>query len=152
MPLVSIPPVGRTLLAVLVVILAVALAHPASAEAAPAKAEQKLLRKINTTRASYGLPKLRFAAKLQRGAHTWAQHLLRRDSFHHASLSSGTRENIGWVTCRKSWAGKLIRLWLASPSHRTNLLTRGIRRAGVGVRTGSWRGYRCVTIAVTRFR
>jgi uncharacterized protein YkwD len=107
---------------------------------------------MNNARAARGLVRLRFGSGVQTGAHSWAVYLLRHDAFRHGTLSAGTSENIGWLTCRSGWAGALVRMWLASPGHRANLLDRSARLVGVGVATGSWQRYSCVRMAVTRFR
>jgi uncharacterized protein YkwD len=96
---------------------------------------------------------LHFGSTIQTNAHSWARYLLVHDAFYHyGRLPAGTTENIGWLTCRRGWAGTLVRWWLNSPSHRPNLLDRSARRVGVGVAGGSYLGYSCARMAVTRFR
>jgi hypothetical protein len=43
-------------------------------------------------------------------------------------------------------------MWLGSASHRPFLLDRSARFVGTGWAVGGWRGYRCVEMAVARFR
>lgn len=143
------PPLARIVLAALACALVVGLSRPASAQAAPTRADIHLLHVMNNARGAHGLVRLRFGRGLQTGASSWAVYLVRRDAFYHRSLSMS--ENIGWLTCRRGWAGALVRMWLNSPAHRTNLLDRSARRVGVGVARGSWNGYSCVRMAVTRF-
>ncbi|MGH3005626.1 MAG: CAP domain-containing protein [Gaiellaceae bacterium] len=128
------------------------LGAAAPAEGAPSHKEKRLVTKINHVRAAHGLVKVRMTAKLNRSAHRWAVHLHRSDSFYHARLAPGTAENLAWGTC--SWAspGVLVRMWMRSPAHRSIMLDRSARRVGSGVVAGSWRGYRCVRMAVARFR
>jgi uncharacterized protein YkwD len=128
------------------------LAMAAPAETAPTRMEKRLVATINDVRAAHGLRRLRIGPRLSRSAHRWALYLLRSDSFYHGRLSSGTAENLAWATC--SWARPLtfVRMWLRSPGHRVQLLARGRRYVGAGVVAGSWRGYGCVRMAVTRFR
>jgi len=89
---------------------------------------------------------------IQGGAHRWASYLLARDAFFHGSLATGLRENIAWLTCRSGWQRTIVKMWLNSPAHRDALLDRSARRIGVGVAKGRWGGYRCVRMAVARFR
>lgn len=146
------PPLARIVLVALACALVVGLSRPASAQAAPTRADIQLLHVMNNARGAHGLVRLRFGSGLQTGARSWAVYLLRRDAFYHRSLSIGTSENIGWLTCRRGWAGAVVRMWLNSPAHRANLLDRSARRVGVGVARGSWNGYSRVRMAVTRFR
>jgi uncharacterized protein YkwD len=137
---------------VLACALVVGLSRPAPAQAAPTTAETQLLHAMNNARSARGLVRLRFGGAIQTGAHSWAFYLLRHDAFYHGSLSIGTSENIGWLTCRSGWAGALVHMWLNSPGHRANLLDRSARRVGVGVARGSYKSYSCARMAVTRFR
>jgi uncharacterized protein YkwD len=144
-------PLARTLLVALACGLTLGFSRPAPAHAATT-AEVQLLHAMNNARAARGLVRLRLGSGVQTGAHSWAWYLLRHDAFRHGSLSAGTSENIGWLTCRSGWAAALVRMWLASPGHRANLLDRSARLVGVGVARGSWQRYACVRMAVTRFR
>jgi uncharacterized protein YkwD len=146
-------PLARILLVALACALTLSILGTASAQARPTRAEAKLLRVMNNARAARGLVRLRFGSAIQTGSHAWAWYLLRHDAFYHyPSLSAGTSENIGWLTCRSGWARALVRMWLNSPGHRANLLDRSARRVGVGVARGSYERYSCARMAVTRFR
>ena len=107
---------------------------------------------LNDARANHGLRRLHLGATLQNDSHYWASYLLHHDTFYHARLAAGTAENIGWLTCRRDWAHRLTRMCLNSYDHRIHLLDPSARRIGVGVARGSWSGYRCVEMGVTRFR
>jgi uncharacterized protein YkwD len=140
----------RTLLAAFACVVFFAVtAVPATAIT---RKEQRLLTQINKARAAHGKRKLRVASTLQSGAHSWAVYLQRYNLFAHGRLASGVTENIGWLTCRDRWARALVRMWLASPAHRSNLLDRSARYVGVGVSTGSYAGWGCTRMAVSRFR
>jgi uncharacterized protein YkwD len=128
-----------------------ALAVP-TAGAAPTRMEKRLVAKINDARAAHGLRRLRIGARLARGAHRWSLYLLRADSFYHARLASGTAENLAWGTCGYMSPAMAVRMWLGSSAHRVHLLDRSARYVGTGWATGGWRGYRCVEMAVARFR
>ena len=144
------PPKARLLLAIaLVLVCAVAL--PAAANAGLTQSERKLLHVVNDVRTDYGSRRLHTGSGVQRSAHRWARYLRTHDTFYHGRLRAGTSENIAWVTCRRGWARTITRMWLNSASHRPHLLG-GASKMGVGVSTGSWSGYGCVRMAVTRFR
>lgn len=129
-----------------------ALSAPAKADAAPTKMEKRLINRINDVRAANGMRRVRVASRLQSGAHSWARHLRRADSFYHARLASGTSEIIAWGTCSYATPRVVVRMWLNSSSHRPHLLDRSARRVGAGWNSGNWRGYGCVDMAVARFR
>jgi uncharacterized protein YkwD len=129
----------------------VATARPATTQAAT-KAEHHLLHVLNNARANHGLRRLSLGSTLQSGAHYWAKYLRRHDTFYHARLASGTAENIGWLTCRRDWAHDLTHMWLNSYTHRIHLLDPTARRIGVGVAKGSYSGWGCARVGVTRFR
>ena len=142
----------KTLIALLVCAAALALATPTES-AAQTVMEKRLITKINETRAAHGLRKLRIGPRLQSGAHAWSRHLMRADSFHHASqLAAGTGEILAWGTCAWFTPLRAVRMWLNSPSHRLLLLRPSFRYVGTGWTRGNWRGYNCVEMAVARFR
>lgn len=148
------PPTARLLLAAIAIVLVglCALARPSNADAGLNRPEARLFRVINDVRANHGVRRLKVGSGIQDTAHRWARYLRRHDAFYHGRLASGTSENIGWLTCRQGWARTLVRMWLNSSSHRPHLLDRSATRIGIGVSTGSWGGYGCVRMAVTRFR
>jgi uncharacterized protein YkwD len=139
------------LLLVCALCILVALARPAQSNAA-SSAEKRLLHAMNDARSNHGLRRLRLGSGIQRGSHDWARYLLRHDTFRHGRLVLANAENIGWLTCRRGWAHTLVRMWLNSYTHRIHLLDPSFRRVGVGVARGSWSGWGCVRIGVTRFR
>jgi uncharacterized protein YkwD len=129
------------------------LAKPSEASAGtPTRAEKILIRAVNYARTSRGYRRLYVGSTLQSGAHRWASYLLAKNAFYHGRLESGVRENIAWVTCRRGWQRTIVNMWLNSWAHRVALLDPSARRIGVGVATGRWSGYRCVRMAVARFR
>ncbi|HXV95771.1 MAG TPA: CAP domain-containing protein [Gaiellaceae bacterium] len=142
----------RTPLTLLACVFALALAA-GPAQAAPTPMEKRLVERINDTRAAYGLRRLTIGPKLNTGARSWSRHLLRRDSFHHASdLRPGTGEILAWGTCSWFTPARAVRMWLRSPGHRALLLRPGFRFVGTGWTRGAWRSYGCVEMAVARFR
>jgi uncharacterized protein YkwD len=149
---VLLPPTARIVLFTLALIALVGIFRPAEAPAARRSPEAGLLRAVNSARTAHGLHRVRIGSTLERYSNSWASYLLRHNAFYHGSLGYGTSENLGWLTCRRSWARALVRMWLNSPAHRPHLLAAGARRIGVGVATGRFSGYSCVRVAVTRFR
>jgi uncharacterized protein YkwD len=141
----------RTIFAALLTTCVLAgLATPA--EAAPTTKEKRLITAINNARAAHGVRRLRIGPRIQAGAHAWARTLIRTDSFRHGRLAAGVSENIAWGTCNWMTPAKAVRLWLRSPGHRRILLDRSARYVGAGWAAGAWRRYRCVEMAVARFR
>lgn len=130
-------------------VLFAGLAQPASAMT---RGELRLLYAVNKARAAHGVRKVQVRSALQTGAHSWAVYLQRYNVFYHARVALGVSENIGWLSCRSGWASALVRMWLASPAHRANLLDRSARYVGVGLATGSYSRFACTKMAVTRFR
>ena len=122
------------------------------ADAAQTTAERVLLRAVNEARAVRGLVRVQLSPTLQRRTHRYAVWLLRTNNFVHADLQPGTCENLAWATTNIGTARRIVRMWLDSPGHRTNLLWRGARRAGVGVARGRFKGYPDVRMAVLRLR
>ena len=136
---------------VVVVLAALALlaAGPASA-AAFSSAERSLLEEMNRARAAHGVPALRLDWRLQRAARSHSSDMLRRQYFSHGSATSrlsafGVRgakgENLAWAVGTRAQARFVVRQWLASPSHRANLLRRGFRRVGVASLRGTFAGF-----------
>jgi uncharacterized protein YkwD len=140
----------RTSVALLVCVAALLVASPAPA--GPSFNERRIIAKINHIRADHGLRTLRVGPRLQRGAHGWARHLLRTDSFYHSRLAPRTGENIAWGTCSWFSPRESVRAWMRSSSHRALILDRRFRRIGAGWVRGSWSGHSCVEMAVVRFR
>jgi uncharacterized protein YkwD len=139
----------RAFLAVFTCVAAFVAASPAQAATS---AEQRLVKRVNETRAAHGLRQLRVAPKLATGADAWSRHLMRQDAFHHARLSAGTGEILAWGTCEWFRPARAVRMWLDSPGHRALLLRPGFRVLGTGWSRGAWRGYGCAEMAVVRFR
>ena len=141
----------RTLIALVCCVAATATAAPVQA-AEPTTMERRLVERINDARAAHGLRALKIGARLNQGARSWSRYLLRRDRFHHGSLSPGMGEVIAWGTCSWFTPAQAVRLWLGSPGHRALLLRPGFRFVGTGWTRGAYRSYGCAEMAVARFR
>lgn len=143
----------RTLAAAILAVVAALTPATPTATAGPTQAERALLRAVNEARAARGLPRVQLAQPLQRRTHRYAVWLLRTNTFAHAAgLRPGTCENLAWATTNIASARAIVRMWLASPGHRANLLWRPARKAGVGVARGPYQGYPDVRVAVLRLR
>jgi uncharacterized protein YkwD len=139
----------KTLVLLATVLCAGAAAAPVPARPTPAEAE--LLRAINHARAKYGLAPLRVDPALERAARAHSRTLLRTGSFGHGNFvrrltSFGARgpaigENLAWGVGPQAVAAGVVQSWLASASHRGNLLRPGFRRVGIGRAVGAFRGY-----------
>ena len=60
-------------------------------------------------------------------------------------------ETIAWGVGADGSARAIVRMWLASPPHRSTLLRRGFRYVGVGVATGSFSGFDGASVATADF-
>lgn len=149
--------VNRTLLAVLVSGTALLGFSP---EASPRVTleqqgltgkEAELLRALNDVRSDRRLTALRIGTRLQRAARAHSRAMVSSGSFGHGDWyrrlrSYGVRsrmlgETLAWGVGSKSTASAIVAAWLASPSHRATILTRGFRWVGVGVAVGTMAGY-----------
>jgi uncharacterized protein YkwD len=112
--------------------------------------QSDLLRAMNRARAAHGLRPLRIDATLERAARAYSTEMLRTGVFTHGSFFSRVRsfgargpqlgENLAWGVGAFANPFNIVRQWLASPSHRANLLRPGYTRVGVGVRRGAFQG------------
>lgn len=124
---------------------------PTTASAANSvQIESALLTAMNRARATNGRKPLRPLASLTKAARTQSRALVAADAFQHESLDGSpfwTRlvaagfpasrrmgENLGLVSwCDASAATATVKMWLASPGHRANLLNPRFHFVGSGV-------------------
>jgi uncharacterized protein YkwD len=140
-------------------ICASVLAAPGTAS--PTRAEASVIGEINRVRAQHGLVGLRIDLRLERAARAKSVTTLRTGVFAHGDVrrrlaSFGARgpvvgENLAWGTGSRSTAAGIVQGWLASPSHRANLLRPGFRRIGVGRVVGTFHGYGGAVIVTANF-
>ncbi len=124
----------------------------AAAGAAPAMPTQRpleraVVRTINLERAERGMPRLQISHAIARVARRHSADQLRHGRLSHdggdgtpfaARLARVTRarkvgETVAWLPAHAP-AVQVVRLWLASPPHRRQLLDPAYRRVGVGGR------------------
>jgi len=123
--------------------------------------ETNLLSAINSARAAYGLRPLLTDAKLGRAARAHSLDELRHGYFDHGPwaarvLSFGARgpylgENLAWGKGAAGSPASVVRMWLASPEHRANLLNPGFTRVGLAMPRGSFQGYGEVLMVTADF-
>jgi uncharacterized protein YkwD len=128
-----------------------------SASATPAKvAKPAIVRAtlcvLNAERARYRLRPLRLNRRLSKAAGRHARDMARRKYFSHDSLGGrsfvdrirragylrGARrwsvgENLAWGTHGRSTPLSILRMWMASPGHRANILSPSFREIGIGL-------------------
>lgn len=111
---------------------------------------------LNAERRQRRLPPLRLNGRLSRAASVHSADMVRRDYFSHESLSgasfvdrirrtgylSGPRawlvgENLAWGSGDRASAAAIVRAWMGSPGHRSNILQRRFREIGIGVMMGA---------------
>lgn len=141
------------------VLCVLTLAPPAQASPTPAEAE--LVRAMNQARAQRGVAPLRIDIRLEAAARAKSRFMLRTGTFTHGNLQrrlSSFRargpyfgENLAWGVGATGSAAGVVQMWLASPSHRANLLRRNFQRVGLGVVVGTFRGYGGTSVVTANF-
>jgi uncharacterized protein YkwD len=134
----------------LVAALCALLAFPAAAGATGlSSSASSLLKEINHVRAAHGLKALSYDTRLARAARAHTLEMANADQFTHGSFGTRMRifnlhghlgENLAWGVGSYGTSKGIVRAWLASPSHRANLLSPGFRRIGLGDRQGRFLG------------
>lgn len=152
-------PLGKKVLLLSIGIFCGITATPA--QAAPTPAERAVIAEVNRVRAANRLVVLRVDRTLERAARSHSRTMLRTGSFGHGAFarrlsSFGARgpaigENLGWGVGWRAGAQAIVAAWLASPSHRANLLRPGYRRIGVGRMVGSFAGHRDAAVVTADF-
>lgn len=131
---------------------------PAAQARSLSRSEASLLRAVNAARSAYGLQPLRVDPALGRAARAHSRDMLARRYFGHGAFSTrltaaGVRgiagENLAWG--RGIGAPGIVQMWLASPSHRANLLRPGFRRIGVATAVGTFQGAGGTTVVTADF-
>jgi uncharacterized protein YkwD len=115
---------------------------------------ESVIQMTNQERAARGLPALTVSESLTRAAEAKAKDMLRREYFAHAQWEGFIRR-AGYFYCsagenlglNQTEAGELVGEWMASPTHRANLLKSRYREIGVAIVRGNYKGFD-VTIIV----
>jgi uncharacterized protein YkwD len=131
-------------------------AHVSVVDAASVReAQQATLCLLNGFRAHAGLRPLRLNAHLSAAASAHSRDMVAKRYFAHDSLNGRTPfqrmldthyvphaaswrlgENIGWGSASLAQPSALVRMWMHSPPHRANILSRQFRDIGIGVAAG----------------
>jgi uncharacterized protein YkwD len=152
----------------LVTFALLALALPAIGSAASTTSaasvsapESAVLREMNRVRAAHGLAPLRVDPHLQRAARAHTRAMLAADVFAHGPFAprmshfrvsgSPIGENLAWGRGGRGTARSIVAAWIASPSHRANLLGARYRRIGVADLVGHFQGYNRVRVVTADF-
>ena len=145
--------------------VAAALIIAGSAQGAPtaslSQAESSLLTAMNQVRVLHGLRPLQADPRLEKAARAHSSKMLRSGRFFHGAFSARIRgvgvrsprvgENLAWAAGSLTAARTIVRMWLASPEHRANLLHAGYRIVGVGALRGSFSGCPNALMVTTDF-
>jgi uncharacterized protein YkwD len=151
-------------LAVLALLVAPAAASAAGCRGADTQvrdgnvrmARQATLCLLNRERASRGLRRLGQDARLRKAATGHSRDMVRRGFFDHTAPTGATMmtrvraagylrraieytvgENIGWGGGYLGTPREMVRAWMDSPGHRTNILNRRFRDIGIGIVVGT---------------
>lgn len=157
-----VPLVIATALAAAPTAPTVAVAAPRADKDGRSALQRAVVRSVNAARASRRLPPVRHQARLARAASVHSAEQLRSGRPSHRSpdgtsfkqrvrrYSSAWKvgETIAWLARGKPIRARtIVRMWLASPSHRRVLMDRRLRRIGIGARSARVRG--SITTVVT---
>lgn len=155
-------PFAKKVLVVFSTVICVsALVAPTAAATTPTRAEANLINAINQVRAQHGLAPLALDLTLQRAARSHARSVRLSGVFAHGNIgrrlasfgATGPRvgENLAWGVGQRATAQGVVQSWMASPSHRANLLRPGFQRIGVGRSVGLFKGYRGAAVVTANF-
>ncbi len=111
---------------------------------------------LNRARTRHGLPSLRLNAKLSHAADRHSRDMVRHRYFAHDSRNGRSPfdrmrathyvprsaswwlgENIGWGSGSLMQPIAMVRMWMHSPPHRANILSRHFRDIGIGIAPGA---------------
>ena len=119
---------------------------------------------LNHERATHGLQPLTIDSKLTNAARSHSADMLLHGYFAHGGRQGAwdvrlrryvTRPLLGEVlkfgTGSYATAGGMVSAWMHSPPHRRVILTPDLRRVGLGIITGTYRGSADVTMATGDF-
>lgn len=148
-------------MAAVVTALILAGSAQAAVTATLTKSESSLLAVMNQVRMAHGLRPLKADARLEGAARRHSRSMLRTGTFSHGAFNTRIRragvhaprvgENLAWGAGAFARARMIVQMWLASPSHRANLLRPGYRLVGVGAIKGCFNGQRRALMVTTDF-
>jgi uncharacterized protein YkwD len=140
-------------------LVAVAAAQPGVASAAQTSPRKALVKRINTTRARYGLAPVRASSTIHGAALRHSDDMVARDYFSHTSPTGSTMvhrimrtgylsgyswvagETLAWGWGTHTGARSTVRAWMHSPEHRAILLSPKYRIIGAARSCGRFLGH-----------
>jgi uncharacterized protein YkwD len=153
--------IQTALSAALLALLLTAGAPAATDATSQAQREASLVEVVNGVRSAHGLRPLAVDPTLRRVARRHSLTMLRRNDLAHGAFAArlaavGARgpafgENLAWGVGSQATARAIVRAWVASPSHRANLLRPGFRRIGIGSQIGDFAGHPGATVVTADF-
>ena len=129
----------------------------------------RLFLAINEVRANHGLPPVHLASGLRDAAQAHSNDMVSRNYFAHTSPTGSTLayrimhstfrtygtwwagENLAWGTGTIGSPRNVIRMWLASPEHRSILLSSRYTYVGVGRAVGNFQGFEAAAVWTVDF-
>ncbi len=112
--------------------------------------EERMFDLHNKARADRGLSRLCVHSALQRAARAHSQEMISKDYFKHGNVGKrlskfGYRwstygENILYDPGSRDSTESLFKLWMKSSGHKSNILDKDFREAGIGASSGSYKG------------
>jgi uncharacterized protein YkwD len=165
MPAASVPHLRRRLVlpAALAAVAALAVA-PATASARHCrhthadpndtslhKVQTATLCLINNQRRRRGIPRLHENRRLDLASMRYAREMARRNIFEHGDFLARIKrvnyldgagawsvgENIAWGGGSYATPASIVRMWMHSPPHKANILSRRFREIGIGIARGT---------------
>jgi uncharacterized protein YkwD len=126
-----------------------AAAHPAGARLSTENSATLCL--LNAERRKHGLAPLKENARLDRASVGHSRDMVRRKYFEHGdfaarikasgylsgAVSYGIGENIAWGGGSYSTPRSVVSMWMHSPGHRANILSRRFKDIGIGIARGA---------------
>ncbi len=136
----------------------------AQAQARRRALEAQVVALFNHQRASHGLAPLKADARLGEAAEAHSADMLRHGYFAHDDAHGAWDDRIRRYV-KRSVLGEIlsfgsgeyatpagmVETWMQSPEHRGIILTPDLRRVGLGVATGAYRGQDSVSLATADF-
>ena len=126
-----------------------ASAHPG--QVSIAAIDKATLCLLNAERAAHGMPALDENRRLDSASLRHSRDMVRKRYFQHGDVvgrirrsgylrgagSWGVGENIAWGSGSYSTPASIVNLWMHSPGHRANILSKSFRDIGIGVVRGA---------------
>ena len=128
--------------------------------------EKETFVRHNQIRRNHNLRTFCVHPKLQRAARAHSKDMIRRDYFSHDTKGGGSAdqrvkkfgynyryfgENIAYGSGSSGTPRSIMRSWMHSSGHRHNILTGRFREIGIGTYTGTYKGYKGITMYTADF-